>query len=90
MRILLFLLLNIAILFLLFSIVRKIFSTSTPINIKLLISMMFFGGIGFAFGHHFSVGWAVFGSIFGVLIGIEYKNHLFRLLHMLYRDIIED
>jgi len=52
--------------------------------------MMFFGGIGFAFGHHFSAGWAVFGSIFGALVGIEYKDQLFRLLHMLYRDITED
>jgi len=90
MRIILFLLLNVLVLFLLFSIARKIFSTSTPLNIKLFISMMFFGGIGFAFGHHFSDGWAIFGSIFGVLVGIEYKDHLFRLLHMLYRDITED
>jgi len=52
--------------------------------------MMFFGGIGFAFGHHYSDGWAIFGSIFGVLVGIEYKDHLFRLLHMLYRDITQD
>ena len=90
MRIILFLFINIVILFLLFSIVRRIFSTTTPINIKLLISMMFFGGIGFAFGHHFGFGWAVFGSVFGVLVGIEYKDHLFRLLHILYRDITED
>ena len=52
--------------------------------------MMFFGGIGFALGHYFSFGWSVFGATFGVLVGIEYKDKLFDLLHLVYRDITED
>jgi hypothetical protein len=52
--------------------------------------MMFFGGVGYALGQHFSSGWAVFGAGFGVLIGIEYKDNLFKFLHLLYRDIVED
>jgi hypothetical protein len=90
MRIMIIIAISILILFVLFSIARRLFSQATPINVKILISMMFFGGVGFAFGQHFSSGWAVFGAGFGVLIGIEYKDNLFKFLHLLYRDIVED
>jgi hypothetical protein len=90
MRIVIFLAANIILLLVIFGIVRSIFKQHTPMNIRLLISMMFFGGIGFAFGNYFTPGWAIFGSVFGILIGIEYKDKLFELLHLVYRDITED
>jgi len=52
--------------------------------------MMFFGGIGFAVGNHYGgFGWATFGAVFGLLLGIELKEKLFQVVHMVYRDILE-
>jgi len=90
MKLAIFLLINIIILFILFSVVRGFFKQRTPVNIQLLISVMFFAGVGFAFGSHFSSGWAIFGAVFGVLIGAEYKEKLFDVLHLIYRDITEN
>ena len=90
MRIVIFIAISILILFILFSIARRLFRQTTPINVKILISMMFFVGVGFALGQHFSSSWAVFGAGFGVLVGIEYKDTLFRFLHLIYRDIVEE
>ena len=90
MRIIIFLVINLTVLLVLFSMVRYIFKQRTPFNIQLLISMMFFGGIGFSLGSHFSSGWAVFGAVFGILVGAEYKEQLFDLLHLVYRDITEN
>jgi len=90
MRIVIFIAISILILFILFSITRRVFRQSTPFNVKILISMMFFGGVGFAFGQHFSSGWAMFGATFGVLLGIEYKDKLFEFLHLLYSDITKN
>jgi len=90
MRIIIFLCVILVILLILFSIFRRVFGKSTPLNIELFISMMFFGGVGFAFGHHFSSGWEIFGSIFGAAIGLRYKDKLFEWLELLYKDITED
>jgi phosphoglycerol transferase MdoB-like AlkP superfamily enzyme len=77
----------VTLLLLFFTLLRRRFAQHTPISIKLLLSMLFFGGVGFAMGEYFSEGWAIFGAIFGALVGIEYKEKLFSLLHLLYKDI---
>ena len=52
--------------------------------------MMFFGGIGFAVGNHYwGSGWELYGAVFGLLVGIELKEKLFQVVHMVYRDILE-
>ena len=59
-------------------------------SLSSLISSLLFAAIGFAIGSHYSERWAMFGAIFGGLIGIEYKDNLFKFLHLLYRDIVEE
>lgn len=74
-----------------FSIIKSIFKKRTSLSVQLLISMMFFGGIGFAVGdHYWGSGWATFGAVFGVLVGIELKEKLFQTIRMVYKDITED
>ncbi len=73
-----------------FSLLRSIFKKRTSLSVQLLISMMFFGGIGFAVGNHYwGSGWATFGAVFGLLVGIELKEKLFQVIHIVYKDIIE-
>ncbi len=80
----------IMVLLLFFTLLKSAFKKRTPFNVQLLISMMFFGGIGFAVGNHYwGLGWATFGAVFGLLLGIELKEKLFQVVHMVYRDILE-
>ena len=72
-----------------FSLLRSVFKKRTSLNVQLLISMMFFGAIGFTIGNHYSLGWATFGAVFGLLLGIELKEKLFQIVHMVYKDILE-
>ena len=86
MRYLLFL----VVMMLFFILLKGLFRKREPWDIQLLISIMLFAGIGFAIGDHYlGLGWAIFGAIFGILIGIELKEKLFQLLDMVYRDIVE-
>ena len=86
MRFLLFLIVMLLVLFL----IKTLFRKREPWDTKLYISIMLFAGLGFAIGDYYlGLGWALFGAIFGILIGIELKEKLFKLLEMLYRDIVE-
>ena len=74
-----------------FSALRSAFKKRTSLSVQLLISMMFFGGIGFAVGdHYWGSGWAIFGAVFGLLVGIELKEKLFQAVRMIYKDLAED
>ncbi len=73
-----------------FSVLGSLFKKRTSMNVQLLISMMFFGGIGYAVGdHYWGSGWATFGAVFGVLAGIELKEKFFQVIRIVYKDIIE-
>jgi len=58
-------------------------------NIQTLISVMIFAGLGFAIGeHYYTLGWSIFGAVLGGLIGIEVKEKLFKMIDMVYADVI--
>ena len=79
----------VVVLLLFFTLLKSAFKKRAPLNTQLLISMMSFGGIGFAIGNHYGLGWATFGVVFGLLLGIELKEKLFQVVHMVYKDILE-
>lgn len=51
------------------------FNSSSKGALGGLICMMIGGGIGFAIGNLFAVGWAIFGTILGGLIAIYLANN---------------
>ena len=74
-----------------YSVIKSLFKKSNLLNIKLLISIMFFGGMGFAIGDYYlSSGWATFGAGFGVLVGIELKDKLFEAVEKVYQDLLDE
>lgn len=68
----------------------KILLDRLTFNLPSLISLLLFGAIGFAVGTHYSEGWAVFGAIFGGVVGIELKDKLYEVVGAVYRDITDD
>ena len=58
-------------------------------NVKVLISMMFFAGVGFALGDYVGDGWGIFGLFFGLLVGIELKEKFYDTVKILYKDLME-
>lgn len=73
------------------SMVKKVGSgTASFINVRTIISMLFFGGIGYAVGAQVSGDWSMFGAIFGVFLGIELKKKPFDVTGEIYRDITDE
>ncbi len=60
------------------------------VSVRLLISMMFFAGVGYAVGDSISDGWSIYGALLGMLVGIEIKERFFQLLQMIYQDFTEE
>ncbi|MEA1953079.1 MAG: hypothetical protein U9O24_01630 [Campylobacterota bacterium] len=79
-----------AILIGIFTFLKSVLKKQRTFNIQLLISMMLFGGIGYAVGDYYlDSGWAIFGAVFGVLVGVELKEKLYQVIGMIYRDFTE-
>ena len=82
--------LSILLLLFLVSVLRRLLSRTASLDVKLLIVVLIFGGIGYAIGDHYSDGWAWFGVVLGGLIAVEVKENFYRVVDMLYDEFRED
>ena len=79
----------IIVLIIVIGVIKSFFNNSNFSITKFIISILFFGAIGYGLGTYVSDGWGYFGMFFGAFLGIEFKEKLFELVEELYDDFLE-